>query len=102
MSQEDAFLQAIIDSPDDDAPRLLFADWLEERGDVARAEFIRVQIELARLPFDDERVSALQAREFRLLSRHGMTWLNGAEQGRFRRGFREEWEFERPVLFALT
>lgn len=41
------FLQAIIEAPDDDTPRLVYADWLEEYGgDLARAEFIRVQMEL--------------------------------------------------------
>jgi len=29
MTQDDAFLQAIIGSPDDDAPRLVYADWLK-------------------------------------------------------------------------
>ena len=42
MTHDDAFLQAIIEDPDHDAPRLLYADWLEERGD-PRGEFIRVQ-----------------------------------------------------------
>jgi uncharacterized protein (TIGR02996 family) len=49
MTDEAAFLQAIREAPDDDGPRLIFADWLEERGDerAARwAELIRVQIEL--------------------------------------------------------
>ena len=39
-------LQAILDDPDDDAVRLIYADWLEEIGQEERAEFIRVQIEL--------------------------------------------------------
>lgn len=42
----DAFLEAILQDPDDDTPRLIFADWLEEQGDsasAARAEFVRVQ-----------------------------------------------------------
>ena len=44
-----AFLQSIIAAPDDDAPRLVYADWLEEHGgEPERAEFIRVQCELAR------------------------------------------------------
>lgn len=34
--------QNIIDHPDDDGPRLVFADWLEERGECARAELIRL------------------------------------------------------------
>jgi uncharacterized protein (TIGR02996 family) len=43
------FIRAILASPDEDQPRLVYADWLEEQGDVVRAEFIRVQIELARM-----------------------------------------------------
>lgn len=39
-------MRAIIESPDDDTPRLIFADWLEENGEEKRAEFIRVQIGL--------------------------------------------------------
>jgi len=43
MNAEHAFLQTILAHPNDDAPRLIYADWLEERGDAARAEFIRLQ-----------------------------------------------------------
>lgn len=44
MSDRAAFVSAIAASPDDDLPRLVFADWLDENGDPARAEFIRLQI----------------------------------------------------------
>lgn len=50
--EKEAFLRRICESPDDDAPRLIYADWLDERGDSDsrdRAEFIRVQIKLARM-----------------------------------------------------
>ncbi len=30
---EEAFLQRMREQPDDDAARLIFADWLEEHGD---------------------------------------------------------------------
>ncbi|MFO0842542.1 MAG: TIGR02996 domain-containing protein [Gemmataceae bacterium] len=43
MTHEEAFLQDILERPDDDA-RLIFADWLEDNGDPDRAEFIRVQM----------------------------------------------------------
>lgn len=49
-SDREAFIRAICESPADDTPRLIFADWLEEQGnkeDRDRAEFIRVQIKLA-------------------------------------------------------
>ena len=41
MTPDDAFLAAIIESPDDDGPRLVYADWLEENGHPERAEFLR-------------------------------------------------------------
>jgi uncharacterized protein (TIGR02996 family) len=44
------FLRAICEAPDDDAPRLVFADWLDETGDPDRAEFIRLHVRLARQP----------------------------------------------------
>jgi uncharacterized protein (TIGR02996 family) len=41
------FLRAVADDPDDDAPRLAYADWLEEHGDPDRATFIRLQCRTA-------------------------------------------------------
>ncbi|MCS7021457.1 MAG: TIGR02996 domain-containing protein [Gemmataceae bacterium] len=41
--------QAIAQAPDDDVPRLILADWLEEHGRTAEAEFIRVQLTIAQL-----------------------------------------------------
>jgi uncharacterized protein (TIGR02996 family) len=49
-SDHEPFLRAICEAPDDDAPRLVFADWLDEQGDPDRAEFIRLHIQLARDP----------------------------------------------------
>jgi uncharacterized protein (TIGR02996 family) len=40
------FLRAILDKPDDDGPRLVYADHLDETGRSERAEFIRVQCAL--------------------------------------------------------
>lgn len=54
MDEMKPFLQAIAQDPEDDAPRLAFSDWLEERGESDRAEFIRLQIELANMDPTDE------------------------------------------------
>jgi uncharacterized protein (TIGR02996 family) len=43
-------LAAIIAHPDEDTPRLMYADWLQENGDPERAEFIRLHIEWDRRP----------------------------------------------------
>jgi uncharacterized protein (TIGR02996 family) len=52
MNLEDerrALLRGILEQPDDDTARLVFADWLEEKGGEPKwAQFIRCQIEIAR------------------------------------------------------
>lgn len=73
-----ALLQAILDEPDADDRRLVYADFLEEQGEPERSEFIRVQCELARLekvwePDSPQhhlrnRESALRRREGELLA----------------------------------
>jgi uncharacterized protein (TIGR02996 family) len=45
MSELHSFLLAIAEEPDDDVLRLVFADWLEERGDWL-AEFLRLDCRL--------------------------------------------------------
>jgi uncharacterized protein (TIGR02996 family) len=45
---EEALLEA-IKSDTTDASRLVYADWLEERGDTRRAEYVRLELELHRL-----------------------------------------------------
>jgi uncharacterized protein (TIGR02996 family) len=88
-------LQEVLATPQDDAPRLVCADWLEEHGDdadLARAEFIRVQCELARLPEGDSRVLDLRRREHEQLIAHHKEWRNEAPSWAqpycaFQRGF---------------
>ncbi len=50
MNTDRALYEAILANPDDDLPRLVYADWLEENGQSDTAAFIRVQCELARTP----------------------------------------------------
>ena len=55
LSDRDALLAAIRAHPEEDTPRLMLADWLDEQGDDAaraRAEFVRLQCEQARLADD--------------------------------------------------
>jgi uncharacterized protein (TIGR02996 family) len=48
VSQRLALLKSILAAPNDDLPRLVFADWLDENGtsdaDRARAEYLRLSI----------------------------------------------------------
>jgi uncharacterized protein (TIGR02996 family) len=96
MDRAAAFLGAIRDEPDDDTPRLIFADWLEEHGGAAeraRAAFVRAQCALARLPADDPGRPALEDEARSLLAAHEAEWaapLAGvAADWEFRRGFVE-------------
>jgi uncharacterized protein (TIGR02996 family) len=56
-TDEDALLAAITAAPDDDAPRLVYADWLEERGADAKAEYLRAVVKLMHPPEDPEVVT---------------------------------------------
>ena len=76
-ADEKPFLDAIFARYPDDGPRLVYADWLGENGsplDAARAELIRVQVALARLPDDHRRRSELANRQTDLLQRHRPAW----------------------------
>jgi uncharacterized protein (TIGR02996 family) len=49
VTEHDALLAAVCAEPDEDTPRLAYADFLEENGEPDRAAFVRAQVELARL-----------------------------------------------------
>lgn len=51
-TDEEALLAAIAASPFDDAPRLVYADWLQERGVEAKAEYVRTVVKLLHPPED--------------------------------------------------
>jgi uncharacterized protein (TIGR02996 family) len=74
MTDEQALFQTILEHPDDDAPRLVYADWLEEHGDAERAEFIRVQIEAAHWEHGDPKRTKLEVRAAQLLRAHRDDW----------------------------
>lgn len=126
MNQHAAFLSAIRAAPDDDAPRLIYADWLEDHGEAARAEFIRVQCELARRECVDvwcERISkenypvgrrceiadecdSLRSRESKLLDTHIIIDERGPLQPRCLwavgvLGKVSKWEFCRGLIESI-
>ena len=119
MNEQAALLRAITAHADDDTPRLVYADWLDENrsdrkpspaaGPSARAEFIRVQCRLAAGAYDSPDYPELLEREHDLAA-----WLNthdpdpypaldnlhcnnqfeGGEWGAYRRGFPEVLDFD--------
>lgn len=74
MAPDNPFLQALLAEPDDDTLRLAMADWLDENDQPGRAEFVRVQVELARGVSDRERRRELELRQRDLLVAHDREW----------------------------
>jgi uncharacterized protein (TIGR02996 family) len=83
------FLRDVKEAPDDDIPRLILADWLQDHGD-PRGEFIHLQVIRARLDGEDPRYPEVQQRERQILRRHALAWLGPlvepAAEWRFCRG----------------
>jgi uncharacterized protein (TIGR02996 family) len=97
MDQARAFRQAIQDEPDEDAPRLIYADWLEDHGESAQAEFIRAQVRLASLPENDGNRPALEDLADDLLAQHPLDWVPDAVREHTTR-----WEFRRGFVEAAS
>jgi len=101
MSDGDALLRAICEHPDEDTPRLVYADWLDENGDPVWAAFIRLQCRLERMAEDDPGRANLARAAGELVKIHGRRWIAALGPGvshperefgpasAFRRGFVE-------------
>lgn len=72
--EEQPFLDEIRANPDDDAARLVYADWLEERGDV-RAEYLRVEVEYQDARRRLWRSRQVQKRLHEIRQSIGLDWL---------------------------
>jgi uncharacterized protein (TIGR02996 family) len=96
MTDLDALSRAILAHPDDDTPRLIYADALEDVGESDRAALIRAQVELARAPeYDPTAVGIRNSEAYREQLSAAVQWLwsqplpEGLKWARepFRRGF---------------
>ena len=74
-----ALLQAVLDAPGDDLPRLVYADWLDEHGESERAEFIRVQCEMPQVnnPSTGTEWRELESRSGMILALNWQQWVPG-------------------------
>ncbi len=79
MTEEQSFIQAIRASPRDDVSRLVYADWLEERGDPA-GEYLRLESALASAPGRSRKAKELRARLQELRGRLKPSCLSVFEQ----------------------
>jgi uncharacterized protein (TIGR02996 family) len=116
MTHDEAFLQDILDHPEDDGPRLIYADWLLDHGGdagAARGELIQLQCALARQG-PGACPPSLQERERRLLDANQREWGStfqrlGCRGLEYRRGFVEgvgmpasAFLASAPVLFRMA
>ncbi|MCU0703597.1 MAG: TIGR02996 domain-containing protein [Fimbriiglobus sp.] len=98
-AEEEAFTRSIVARFRDDGPRLVFADYLDDSphpADRHRAEFIRLQLALARLPDDHPRRGDLVERENELRLRHADEWT------RHLKGLADGYEFRRGIVDSVT
>jgi uncharacterized protein (TIGR02996 family) len=91
-AEQGGLLAAVAAAPDDDLPRLVYADWLQENGDTARADLIRFQCEHAKAVRRDDPYPG-EGHIERLLQSHGDRWaaeypaIRGVKWSGFWRGF---------------
>jgi uncharacterized protein (TIGR02996 family) len=107
VNEREQLLAAICAHPEEDTPRLVFADWLDEHGEHDRAAFIREQIALGAIPRDTPAGYARHEESRRKWLAHiyrwraelpaieGMTW--GAV---FERGFVQYASVASPAVFV--
>ena len=105
MTDDELLRAAIVARPDEDLPRLVYADFLQEAGHDDRAELIRVQCALERLPPADPERPELTRRETELLAATKMrAWripdLTGPQT--FRRGMIESIETTAEALLQVN
>jgi uncharacterized protein (TIGR02996 family) len=74
MKEDTGFLKAILASPADDVPRLVYADWLDDRGD-PRGEYLRTELALARLSRRSRKAKDLRFRLQELPRSIKPSWL---------------------------
>lgn len=104
-ADREALFARIMEDPEDDAPRLIFSDILEESGEPDRAEFIRLQIRESRTDPNDPALPAIRERIETLRAEHGVAWINELPQFRgvhweiFERGFISTARIEKPDAF---
>jgi uncharacterized protein (TIGR02996 family) len=80
MATEQSFLDAIKSQPEDGAVWLVYADWLEERGD-PRGELIRIEEEMRSLPAYSDRYWGLKPRRNALRQGCDKEWLQRLKYG---------------------
>lgn len=103
---EAALLRAIAAHPEEDTPRLVFADYLDERGGesaTARAEFIRLQVRVAYLTENDPERATVFRRIDQLLCVWDTTWQKEMPDGfQLRSGYRRGFPYRAAAVASAV
>lgn len=113
MSDDElALLRGAATNPDEDLPRLVYADWLDDHGRHDQAAFVRLQVRRSRLDFfDPERLNLLE--EERISQQlFGRKWNGPIHRWLFANGLRDRidarrapirgWKFHRGLPGNVT
>lgn len=102
----EALYAAICAEPDDDTPRLAFADFLEEEGgkeNMARAEYIRAAVRIAReerwsIPWRElkQKTERCESKYVQLAQKKRLSWVAHLK------GRVAAWDFERGFIGHIT
>ena len=79
MGDDPSLLQAVLAAPRDHAPRLVYADWLDEHGD-PRGTYLRLGVQLAGLRRTGKKASALRRQLHEVRVQLDRRWLARMEQ----------------------
>lgn len=90
---QEPFIRAILENPDDEAPLLIFGDWLEENGEFERAEHLRLRCELTRSVSERPAGDAVGLEQFRIEAERRLTELD--------RRYESSWLAELPRVDGL-
>src|SRR5262249_17474168 len=104
-AEQTKLLSAIVAKPDKDAPRLAYADWLQEQGYVEQAQFIRDSIKLAGMKLRASEYKPLAHRLAKTAEINGKRWLKAlgiehAAAPEFERGLPKGVMYARPGDFV--
>lgn len=73
-TDDETFIRALRERPDDETTRLVYADWLDDRSD-PRAEYLRAEAAWVALPPSDEQYRPLYRRVSQLVSGLEPEWF---------------------------
>jgi uncharacterized protein (TIGR02996 family) len=79
MTDDESFVRALCERPDDETTRLVYADWLDDRAD-PRAEYLRTEAAWVALQPSDEQYRPLYRRVSQLAAQLDPEWFTAVSR----------------------